>query len=538
MANTEKQYRIFLPLAFAAVMVLGMQLGFKMNDSVSGKRSNQLLQMSSMDEVINYIDARYVDTVNGGELEDQAIIEMLRGLDPHSSYIPAAELKEVEENLQGNFEGIGVEFSLVKDTITVVTPIAGGPSEALGIRAGDKIIKIEDTLVAGVNITSEQVMAKLRGPKDTKVNVSIYRKGVRELLDYEIVRNKIPIVSLDAAYMLDKNIGYIKLNRFSQTTFDEFYEALQRLKQEGMAKLILDLRQNPGGFLTAAVNIADEFIDSKKRIVYTEGRSYKRKDYDARRPGMFESGDLVVLVDEGSASASEIVAGAIQDWDRGTIIGRRSFGKGLVQDQFELSNGAALRLTIARYYTPAGRCIQKPYEEGELEDYNEDLDKRFKHGELQNADSLAKLQQQDTSTYYTLVKKRKLFGGGGIMPDVFVPLDTTHSDPFTIKARSAIPQFAYDYYGNHTNELKAYPTIDEFKKQYRVNEAMFADFKQYLKREVGFIDNVLLQRDRKEFEIYIMAYLARQLYGNTGFYPIVQENDKTLQKAIVALQQK
>lgn len=494
--------------------------------------------MSAMDEVINYIDAQYVDTVNGGELEDQAIIEMLRGLDPHSSYIPAAELKEVEESLQGNFEGIGVEFSLLKDTITVVTPIAGGPSEALGIRAGDKIVKIEDTLVAGVNITTEQVMAKLRGPKDTKVSVSIYRKGVKELLDYEIVRNKIPIVSLDAAYMLSNDIGYIKLNRFSQTTFDEFYEALQKLKEQGLAKLILDLRQNPGGFLTAAVNIADEFIDGKKSIVYTEGRNYKRKDYDARRPGMFESGELMVLIDEGSASASEIVAGAIQDWDRGTIVGRRSFGKGLVQDQFELSNKAALRLTIARYYTPAGRCIQKPYEEGELDDYNEDLDKRFKHGELQNADSLAKLQKEDTSSYYTLIKKQKLFGGGGIMPNIFVPLDTTHSDPFTIKARSNIVQFAYDYYGNHADDFKAYPTVADFKAHYSVSDDMFAAFKQHVKREVGFIDNKLLQRDRKEFEIYIMAYLARQLYGSAGFYPIVQENDKTLQKAIALLKEK
>jgi carboxyl-terminal processing protease len=532
--SNKQPFNIYTPLLYAFVLAIGMQLGYKLYESTKGKPNPMKAIIggsSAMDEVLNYIEAQYVDTVNEAHLEDQAIMEMLNGLDPHSSYIPLEELKEVEENLQGNFDGIGVEFNILNDTITVITPINGGPSEALGIRAGDKIIEISDTVVAGVKITNEQVVGKLRGLKGTKVKVDIMRRGVKELIAYEIVRDKIPIISVDAGYMIDKETGYIKINRFSATTSDEFMQKLFALREQGMNKLILDLRQNPGGYLNAAVNIADEFIGNKDLIVYTEGRNYKRKEYNARRTGMFENEKLVVMIDEGSASASEILAGAVQDWDRGTIVGRRSFGKGLVQEQFDLSNGSALRLTIARYYTPSGRCIQKPYEEGDEEAYSEEIENRYKHGELQNADSI-KLNQADTTTYRTLVKGREVFGGGGIMPDIFVPLDTTRFETFVIRARSVIPQFAYDYYGNHADDFKQYADITAFKNSYTINDLVFTQFKNTVKKELGFVDEKLMSRERAYLSNLIRAYIARQRFGSEGFYPIIQDTDDMLQRAI------
>lgn len=536
MSKPQKPFNVYTPLIYALVLSIGMSLGYNLFKSISGKsHTNQLIGGgSTMDEVLHYIEAQYVDTINEARLEDHAIMEMLTGLDPHSSYIPASDLKEVEESLQGNFDGIGVEFSIVNDTITVITPITGGPSEALGIKAGDKIIEINDTLVAGTKITNEQVVGKLRGLKGTKVKVGIFRRGVSELIDYEIVRDKIPIISVDAGYLLDDKTGYIKISRFSATTSDEFLQKLYDLREKGMDKLILDLRQNPGGYLNAAVNIADEFIGNKDLIVYTEGRNYKRKDYTARRTGMFENEKLIVLVDEGSASASEILAGAIQDWDRGTIIGRRSFGKGLVQEQFDLSNGSALRLTIARYYTPAGRCIQKPYADGNDEAYSEEIENRFKHGELQHPDSI-KLNQTDTTTYRTLVKGKKVFGGGGIMPDIFVPLDTSRFETFIIRARSVIPQFSYDYYGQHANEFKSFADVQAFKNNYRISDALFAQFKAQVKKELGFIDEKLLSREQTYLSALIRAYIARQLYGNEGFYPVIQETDDMLLRAIAEM---
>lgn len=531
---SSKPFQVYTPLIYASLLALGMFMGFKLYESVRGRTNAMMRHGSAIDEVLNYIEAQYVDTVNEAHLEDQAIMEMINSLDPHSSYIPAEELKEVAENLQGNFDGIGVEFAIINDTITVVTPISGGPSEALGIRAGDKIIEINDTTVAGIKITNEQVVGKLRGVKGSIVEVAIQRRGTKELIHFDIIRDKIPIISVDAGYMLDDKTGYIKINRFSATTSDEFMQKLLALNQQGMSQLILDLRQNPGGYLNAAVDIADEFISGKNLIVYTEGRSYRRKDYKARRTGTFEEGKLIVLVDEGSASASEIIAGAVQDWDRGTIIGRRSFGKGLVQDQYDLNNGGALRLTVARYHTPSGRCIQKPYEEGNGEDYGEEINKRYKHGELQNADSI-KLDDADTTTYRTLVEGREVFGGGGIMPDIFVPLDTSRFETFVIRARSVIPEFAYKYYGEHGAEFKGYPDVQTFRRNYQVSDALFAHFKAELKAQLGFVDEKLLNRERQYLATFIRAYIARQLYGSDGFYPIIQDTDDMLLKAIAEM---
>lgn len=531
----KNNFNVFIPLLFAVVLAIGMQLGYKMYETVKAKpqgRASGFLSSggsaSEFDEILNYVQAKYVDTVNVEEFTDKAFNRALHELDPHSSYISPAELQDVEESLQGNFDGIGIEFSIVKDTLVVVTPIAGGPSEALGIRAGDKIVKINDS--TAIKLDNEQIVKKLRGNRGTKVKVSIYRQGVPELLDFSITRDKIPLVSVDAGYMIDNQVGYIKVNRFSATTYEEFMNKLSALKESGMTKLILDLRQNPGGFLNAAVDIADEFLPGQSLIVYTEGRTYKRKDYKAGRDGLFEDGDLTVLVDEGSASASEIVSGAIQDWDRGTIVGRRSFGKGLVQEQYDLNNGGALRLTVARYHTPSGRCIQKSYEDG-IDAYEEDLAKRYEDGELEHPDSVLATPKVDSAQVFkTLLKKRKVYGGGGISPDVSVPLEKL-SSAFVARARGVVPQFVYNYYSNHQSEFKQYPNVAAFTKNFVVSSGMFDEYRKTVKAELKILDDKQLTANKGLIETTMKAYFARQLWGNDGFYPIINKDDKTLQKA-------
>lgn len=529
---------IYIPLLLALILALGMQLGFKMYEALKGKPKSvsaaSVGQLPELNEVLNYVQNNYVDEVNPQELEEDIIQATLEELDPHSNYISPKELQGVNESLQGEFEGIGVEFSIVKDTILVVTPISGGPSEKLGIRAGDKIIQIEDSLVAGVGITNEKVVKRLRGKKGTNVKVSIYRKGVSSLIDYKIERDAIPLVSVDVGYMLDNEVGYIKINRFSANTYEEFMQSLIRLKESGMKKLVLDLRQNPGGFLTAAVNIADEFIDGRNLLVYTEGRTHKRKDYNARRLGMFENGDLAVLIDEGSASASEIVAGAIQDWDRGVLVGRRTFGKGLVQEQYNLENGGALRLTIARYYTPSGRCIQKPYDEGKKA-YQKELLDRWESGEFDHEDTIQK-NKKDTLIYKTLLKGRKVYGSGGISPDVFVAIDTTGNETIVIRAAGLIPEFVYDYYSNSPTELPQYADFAAFKANFTVSDALYERYIAFVTKELKDdwrekTDRQLMLRDKAKFKTRIKAYVARQIWKNDGLYPIIQELDHGLQEA-------
>ncbi len=534
MTQQQKGFSVYMPLLFSLVLVVGMKLGFDLYKNLKGSPDAVTIksQISELDEVFSYIDARYVDTINSEQMIEKVINATLKDLDPHSNYIPAKDLQDVNEQLQGNFEGIGIEFTIIKDTIVVVTPIAGGPSEKLGILAGDKIVKITDTLVAGIGITNKDVTEKLRGKGGTYANISIYRKGIDELLDFDIKRAKIPLVSVDANYMLDEEVGYIKINRFSAKTYNEFMTALMELEGQGMRRLILDLRQNPGGYLMAAVNIADELLGGSSMIVYTQGRNFKKKEHLARRAGMFERGKLCVLIDEGSASASEIVAGAIQDWDRGSILGRRSFGKGLVQEQYALSNGGALRLTIARYYTPAGRCIQKPYDEGR-ESYAKDIEKRQKNGELSNPDStMVEKEVKDSLVYETMIKKRKVYGGGGITPDIFLPIDTIGIETFTIKARSTIPEFVYDYFGNNRSQFDKYADHQQFQKEYQIDTEMYNEFKAHVKEEVGFLDEALLDKHQDELQVYIRAYLARQLWNNKGFYPIYHEKDVNLKAAL------
>lgn len=519
------------PFIYAVLLGLGIIGGyFLQNKSVAGGFS--LSGNNKIDQVLSLINNSYVDTVNDKKITEAAIEEMLRNLDPHSTYIPAAELEAVNEQLDGNFEGIGVEFNIFNDTILIVSVIPGGPSEKLGILPGDRIIKVEGQNVAGVKIENEDVIKKLKGKKDSKVNVTIKRTGIDEELNYTIVRDKIPIYSVEAAYMTDGTTGYIKLVRFSRDTYEELVQAMAKLKKEGMQNLVLDLRGNPGGYLHAATQVSSEFLGPDKMIVYTEGRSQPRKEYKTESNGSFTKGKLVVLIDENSASASEIVSGAVQDWDRGIIVGRRSYGKGLVQESFRLRDGSAIRLTIARYYTPTGRSIQKPYDEG-YKSYEEEIAHRYSGGELDNPDSVKK----NKSLEYKTPAGRKVYGGGGIYPDVFVPIDTAiHTELVSQVYRNGIiSQFAYRYVDNNRASLKAYKNAVDFASRFTITDAMLADMKALLAKS-----NVAV--DEKEFFIakdllssQAKALIARQTFGKEAYYVVLNSNDKTFKAAMNAL---
>ena len=526
--NSPKRSYIYLPIIFALLIVFGIYIGMRFGPSVNIR----VQRNDKIESLIQYIKQRYVDTVNTTQLEDKALSALLQSLDPHSSYIPASEAKEANEQLQGNFGGIGVEFNILNDTIRIVSPIAGGPSESLGIQAGDMIVKIEGVNVAGVKVTNKTVFSKLRGEQGTKVNVSIKRRGTKQLLEYTITRGEIPIYSVDVSYMLTKQIGYIKVSRFGATTFDEYIEAFDKLKAQGMKKMILDLRGNPGGYLGTAVNLADEFLENGKEIVYTEGRSDKRKYHKATSQGEFEKEPLVILIDEGSASASEIVSGAVQDNDRGTIVGRRSFGKGLVQEPLEFKDGSSVRLTIARYYTPTGRCIQKSYKEGLDAYYNEEIT-RYDNGELQSADSI---KFADSLKYKTPAGKI-VYGGGGIMPDVFVPLDTTGHSTYLSQVSyiGLINQFAFDYADKHRAQLKTFTTAEQFIKGFNVDDKIINEFVAFAEKGGVKPREKDIQHSSSVLKNHIKALVARNILGNNGYYPIIQLNDKTLQRATEVL---
>lgn len=486
---------------------------------------------------LNIVSAAYVDTVDADKLVEDAIIGMLDKLDPHSVYISKEEVKEMNEPLIGNFEGVGIQFQILKDTILVVNAIPGGPSEKLGIQAGDKIIKVNDTLVAGVGIKNNDVLKKLRGDKGTKVKVAIQRGNNKELIDYVIIRDKIPIYSVDAWYMATPEIGYIRITRFAQTTMEEYEKAIRELKSQGMKNLILDLRGNGGGFLHVATALADEFLPDKKLIVYTEGSKQARQDSYATSKGYFESGKLVILIDEASASASEIVSGAVQDWDRGLIIGRRSFGKGLVQKPYNLPDGSMIRLTTARYYTPSGRCIQKPYEEGK-EAYNKDLSERFKHGEHLYADSI---KLPDSLKYQTLVNKRTVYGGGGIMPDIFVPVDTSFTSEFytKIQSKGLQSQFVLTYLERNREDLKKqYIDAKLFREKFTVTPELFNEFLAFAEKENIKADEEHLKRSRKVLEMQIKALIGRNLFNESLSAQIFNDSNEAYLKALEVLQDK
>jgi carboxyl-terminal processing protease len=529
----KKKYNFLMPLLLAFVLVIGMQLGFKLRDTTLNKRSlGDKGTFGKLDEIMNLINIKYVDDVDAKDVLDKALDKFLVDLDPHSFYIPESDLKGVKESLEGKFEGIGIEFYIVKDTIVVVTPISGGPSEALGILSGDKIITINDTLVAGKSITNNDVVKKLRGDKGTKVKVGIYRKGTKELVEYKVTRDKIPLFSVDVGYMVDTATGYIKINRFAENTYDEFRVQMNKLREAGMKKLIVDVRQNPGGYLNAATLIADEFIDEEKLLVYTEGKAYKRNDYNAKNAGQFEKGNLVILIDEGSASASEILAGAIQDWDRGVVVGRRSFGKGLVQEQYELNDGSALRLTVARYYTPSGRSIQKPYDDGN-EAYNNEIYDRFESGELTTD---KQLQKADTTNKFFTADKRVVYGGGGIGPDVFVAVDTSYSLSYFFQVRSFIPEFMYNYYSENQGLFTQYKESQYFRDNFNVTDALYNKFLAYAYKEGLSKDEKALQPVASKIKTVMKAYLAKQMWKDDGFYPVMNTIDEAFLKAYEVVQ--
>ena len=442
---------IYTPIILALVLTLGIVIGNKLiPNKANAYHSSSYVFSDKINSMFMLIDENYVDKVSVDSLEEIAIPKILEALDPHTTYIPAAHMKEVSEPLQGNFEGIGVQFNINNDTILIVNTISGGPSEKVGVLAGDRIITINDSLFAGTGVTNNDVIKNLKGEKGTTVNIGVKRNGIKELINFAIERDEIPLYSVDISYMLNDVTGYIKINKFSRTTHDEFIEGAAKLLSKGMTKLVLDLRQNGGGYLDAAVNIADEFLSEGKMIVYTDGSTRRRINYKATDAGICENVELSVLIDSWSASASEIVAGAIQDNDRGKIIGRRSFGKGLVQEPYFFADGSGIRLTIARYYTPSGRCIQKSYKNG-IEDYYTDIYHRSEHGELSSADSTV----FNDSLKYTTVGGRPVYGGGGIMPDIFVAVDTSSYSNYydEIIKKGLIYKFALKYTDNQRKEL-------------------------------------------------------------------------------------
>jgi len=522
--NRNSRYQISLPI----VLCLGLAAGVFVGSSFSSRKSSADVgsDVQKLREVLTKVHDEYVDTVNTSHLVDEAIQEMLHKLDPHSSYISTQDRIAANEDLRGNFDGIGVEFNVFQDTIVVVSPLSGGPSEALGVQSGDKIIRVDDKNLAGVGVTSADVMKALKGPKGTEVKVTIFRRGKE--IDYKIVRDKIPQYSVDVSYMVDHEIGYIKVNRFAATTYDEFHQALAKLKEHGMKKLILDLQGNPGGYMNIAIDMADDFLKADKKIVFTKGKDKKNNSeaFSTDR-GSFEQGDLIVLVNEGSASASEIVSGALQDNDRALIVGRRSFGKGLVQSPFDLSDGSELRLTVSRYYTPSGRSIQKPYQDGD--EYALDIISRYNHGEFFHADSI----KFNDSLKYITPNGRTVYGGGGIMPDYFVPLDTSLNSHYLneLYTSTSIQEYTFDFAEQHKEELEK-KGYEDYLKNFKVTDKMISELIKVGERNKVKPNQKELKEKKELFQVHIKAQIARKLWGNDGFYPVFNETNEVFKQAV------
>ncbi len=491
------------------------------------------MQYSKLLEATSIIRSNYVDTVSQDKLQEDAIRGMLKELDPHSTFIPKDEVKEMNEPLVGSFEGIGVQFQIIDDTLYVVNTISGGPSEKVGILPGDRIVKANDTLIAGVKMSTPKIMKRLRGKKGTKVTVKIRRRANKELIEFDIVRDKIPLYSVDASYMIRPGIGYIKLNKFSATSKKEFDKALGKLESEGMESLILDLQSNGGGYLHTAYKLADDFLSDKQLIVYTKGRT-GRRNYMASKKGDFEQGKLIFLVNEYSASASEILSGAIQDWDRGLIVGRRTFGKGLVQQPMSLSDGSLIRLTTSRYYTPSGRCIQKPYDEGK-EKYNKDVVDRYNSGELVSEDSI---HFPDSLRYETLILKRTVYGGGGVMPDYFVPLDTMHTSKYLTKivAKGVVNEFASKYFEKHKEELKKkYTSFEIYNADYEMPESALKELIDLATAEKIILNQEEFDQSKAFIKTQLKALFARRIWGLNSFFRVMNKENEPCQKAIEIL---
>ncbi len=515
----------FSPIIFALILIVGIWLGYSLKFSSNNNTENNKFNL-----ILHQLEALYVDSLEKNALVERAVENLLTELDPHSSYIPAKDLESINEPMQGSFDGIGVEFNLKDDTILVVAPISGGPSERVGIRAGDKIVSVDGEVIAGTDLTNQKVFDLLRGERGTEVVVGVLRVGEKKLIDFKIKRGKIPLHSIDVAYMVDHELGYIKINRFSATTYEEFKKASDELLNEGMQKLLLDLRNNPGGYLGAAINISNEFLDDNKLIVYTEGRSREKEEYFSNAAGRLLETEVVVLIDGGSASASEIVAGALQDNDRGTVAGRRSFGKGLVQEHFEHNDGSAFRITTQRYYTPTGRCIQKPYEKGDKDAYDNDWMIRLERGELTSKDSI----HFSDSLMFVTPKGKTVYGGGGIMPDIFIPLDTNNYHQSISKAnrKDLVRSFAFDYTNQHRVELEAV-SLESFMQFFEIDDLTWnALAKQCAEAGVDLKMHEWTMQDKKIISTQLKAFIARNIWNDAGFYPVIHQIDKTFQEAI------
>ena len=536
MKSNKTLIYIFLPLIILGSVVAGIVLGGILtpsdvnNQNILFPQNKRFNTATKLNEILNFIEDMYVDTVDKKKLTESSISSMLTELDPHSYYIPAQDFDGMNDPIEGSFEGIGVEFRIKDDTVMIVSPIANGPSEKLGIKAGDRIVTVGKINIAGVGITNDSIIKLLKGPRGTKVDVDIVRPGYQKKFHYTITRDQIPITSVDAPYLIKNKIGYLRITRFSKTTYEEFYAAATKLKKQGMEQLIIDLRGNGGGVLSAATNIADEILSKNKMIVYTHGRSRDREEIYATANGTLEDMEVVIIINENSASASEILAGAVQDNDRGVIVGRRSFGKGLVQEQVMWPDGSALRLTVARYYTPTGRCIQKSYEGG-IEEYHAESYNRYENGELLSADSI---QFPDSLKYYT-PEGKVVYGGGGIMPDVFVPIDTTDGTPYLyeLRYRGILHDFALNYADvNRKMLMGKYKDAVNFKNKFKINNDLFNSLIKHA--EDGGMERNLEQiiTSKELIKRGLKAAISRNLFNDFGYYVIVNDYDKTVQKAI------
>ncbi len=535
-----KKLNIWLPVLFSLVLVTGMLIGTKMQSNpptvaaIEVPKKEELppstLGQGKLEELIRYIEARYVDDVNKDELVKEAIDNILFQLDPHSSYISAKQLKQVNEQLEGSFDGIGIEFVVVDDTVMVVAAIAGGPAEKAGILSGDKIVMIEDSLTVGDNIDYEGILGKLKGERGSNINIGIRRGNDKDLIRFKLTRDRIPVNSVEVAYMLDEETGYIKINRFSANTYEEFMKTLEDLvDKKGMKHLVMDLRQNGGGYLQEATNILSQLFKEKdKLLVYTEGKNVTRSEYKSTGRNFYDVENIAVLTDEGSASASEIIAGAIQDWDRGIIIGRRTFGKGLVQEQYRLRDGSAIRLTVARYYTPSGRCIQKPYED--RDHYDLDVAGRIENGEMYDE---TKIEFQDTTKYFTS-GGRVVYGGGGVQPDIFIPMDSLLLNPYFIRLHQHIPAFSFRYMEKNREELEDV-SMEDFTKDFVVSDELANEFLQFAVEKGEKRSERQWRIIKNDAKRAIKAGIARILWSEKGYFYVMNADDLSIKKAMQAV---
>ena len=531
--------KYLLPTLTVIGVALGLTIGMSLCQKANAQRivyqnGQWSLEQTKVDRLLQLMEKAYVDSLNIDSITDEVMMEMVQKLDPHSAYIPKEDLEMVNSELAASFSGIGVQFSIQQDTVRIVAVIAGGPCEGVGVLAGDKIITVDDSTFVGKKMNNEKVMKTLRGPKGTQVKLGIIRAGVNEPLSFTVTRGDIPVHSVDAKFIIDNNIGFVRVNKFGETTYKEFIAALAELSSKGADRFIVDLRENSGGYMEMAIRMANEFLSRGDLIVYSQGRAYPRYEATANGSGRFKNVPLVVLIDNFSASASEIFAGAMQDNDRATIVGRRSFGKGLVQQQVPFDDGSAVRLTVARYYTPSGRCIQKPYVMGEQEDYAKDLEERWEHGEFYSADSI---HFSDTTTYRTK-NGRIVRGGGGIMPDVFVGRDTSLNTPWYNRCVNLAYtyQFAYQYTDAHRKELNKYKDWQSLEK-YLIKQDIIPEFVQFAEGKGVEPNQAEIQKSRPLMTRLLHAYIVRNILGDEGFFPLFERDDEITKVAVKQLTQ-